>query len=291
MTKSMTASQSSNLVNARYNLSILETKFILFALTKLDSKKDTEFNDEYEIKISDLENEMLFSKDNDSKLKKFAKTLLSKPLEVKTERGWMVANWFADIEYIDGEARFLVTFSKKLKPYLLELQRTFISYNLKYILRIKSTYSIRIYQLLLEYKKFGKRTFKVSELQDILKVKKSYKLYSKFKQGILLQAQKDLEEYTDIKFEYYEEKNGGRKIDEIIFYIKKKEIIKELVTVNYEDIPQLIFDLQGLYGFKNDISFYTLYADKSLKLEKEDGTFSNFKSLKQLQYKADKGLL
>ncbi len=288
MIKSMTASQSSQLINAKYNLSTLETKFILFALTKLDSKKDTEFNDEYEIKVSDLENEMLFSKDNDSKLKKFAKTLLSKPLEVETDDGWIIANWFADIEYKRGQARFLVTFSKKLKPYLLELKNKFVSYNLKYILRLKSTYSIRIYQLLLEYKKLGKRTFKVSELQDILQVPKSLLRYSQFKQKILTQAQNDLTKYTDIEFKYSEIKIG-RKVDEIVFYIKEKEISKELVTI--EDIPDIIYNLKGLYGFKNDIDFYTQYADKSLKLEKEDGTFLHFKSLKQLEYKADKGLL
>lgn len=289
MANSITASQQFELINAKYKLTELEIKFILFALTKIDSKTDTDLT-EYEIKISELEDNMLFSKENDSRLKKLARSLLSKPLELPTQNGWIMVNWFSDIEYIKGESRFLVSFSKKLKPYLLELKNRFVSYNLKNILLLKSTYSIRIYQLLLEYKKIGARKYLVSDLQDILQVPKSLLRYSQFKQKVLEPTRKDIEKNTDIKFTY-EEIKKNRKVDEVIFYIQTNKKILKKEIVKYEDIPKIIYNLMGIMGFKNDFTFYTLYADKSIRLEKEDGTYKHFKSLKQLTYKVERGLI
>lgn len=207
--------QDYQLVNAKYKLTTAEIRFVMVALTQLEND-DTEFT-EYEIKVSELE-EKLQAEQNETRLKQFAKKLLSKPLEVPTEDGFIIANWFADIEYIKGQAKFKVSFSKKLKPYLLELKKRYVSYNLKNILPLTSSYSVRIYQMLKEYEKLKIRYIKVDELMDILQVPKSYKLYSKFKQGILQVAEKELAEHTDICFTFEEEKEG-RKVDKLILRI------------------------------------------------------------------------
>lgn len=207
--------QDYQLVNAKYKLSTAEIRFVMVALTQLEND-DTEFT-EYEIKVSELE-EKLQAEQNETRLKQFAKKLLSKPLEVPTEDGFIIANWFADIEYIKGQAKFKVSFSKKLKPYLLELKKRYVSYNLKNILPLTSSYSVRIYQMLKEYEKLKIRYIKVDELMDILQVPNSYKLYSKFKQGILQVAEREICEHTDICFTFEEEKEG-RKVDRLILRI------------------------------------------------------------------------
>jgi len=107
-------------------------------------------------------------------------------------------NWFADVEYVRGHAKFKVSISNKLKPYLLDLKKRFVKYNLRYILPLTSNYSIRIYQLLKEYENLTKRTFTVEELQDLLQVPKSYKAkYNDFKKKVLKVAEKDLIENCD----------------------------------------------------------------------------------------------
>ena len=218
MNKSMTVTQDFPLVNAKYKLNTSEIKFILTAMTQLDSVKD-EVLKEYEIKVSELE-EKLQAKQNETHLRQFAKKLMSKPLEVPTEDGWIVANWFSDIEYVRGHAKFKVRFSEKLKPYLLQLKERFVSYNLKHVLPMHSNYSIRIYQLLKEYQKLTQRTFEVEELQEILQVPKSYRPYGKFKEKVLRVAERELIEHADIFFEYDEIKEG-RRIAKIHFRIKR----------------------------------------------------------------------
>ena len=215
--------QDYQLVNARYKLNTSEIKFIMTAIAQINAD-DEEFQ-EYEIKVSELEHK-LQAEQNETRLKQFAKKLLSKPLEIPTHDGWIVANWFADIEYVRGQAKFKVTISEKLKPYLLELKKRFVKYNLKYILPLTSNYSIRIYQLLKEYEKLQKRTFTVAELQELLQVPKSLKRYSQFKQKVLKVAERELIENCDIFFEF-EEIKQQRKVTEILFRIKKNKHILE----------------------------------------------------------------
>ena len=216
--------QDHKLINAKYKLNNSEIKFILIAIAQID--KDDDELKEYEIKVSELE-EKFQTKQNETILKQFAKKLLAKPLEVPTENGWVVLNWFADIEYVRGQAKFKVSISKKLKPYLLNLKERFVKYNLKYILPLTSNYSIRIYQLLKEYEKIGNRTFAVEELQNILKVPNSLKRYDNFKRKVILIAQKELQEKTDIYFDF-EEIKTGRKVTHIKFLIFENPKNKKL---------------------------------------------------------------
>jgi hypothetical protein len=72
--------------------------------------------------------------------------------------------------------------------------------------------------MLKEYEKLKIRYIKVDELMDILQVPSSYKLYSKFKQGILQVAEREICEHTDICFTFEEEKEG-RKVDKLILRI------------------------------------------------------------------------
>lgn len=207
--------QDYQLVNAKYKLSTTEIKFVLLSLTQI--QKEDESLQEYEIKVSDIE-ERTGSEQNETRLKQFAKKMMSKPLEVPTDDGWIIANWFADVEYIRGQAKFKVSFSNKLKPYLLDLKKRFVHYNLKYILPLTSSYSVRIYQMLKEYEKLKIRYIKADELMELLQVPNSYKIYNRFKEKVLQVAEKELAEHCDICFTIEEEKEGKR-VDRLIFRI------------------------------------------------------------------------
>ncbi len=259
--------QDYHLLNARYKLNTSEIKFIMTAIAQIDAD-DKEFQ-EYEIKVSELE-QKLQAEQNETRLKQFAKRLMSKPLEIPTNDGWIVVNWFSKIEYKRGQAKFLVRIDKDLKPYLLELKKRFVKYNLKYILPLTSNYSIRIYQLLKEYEKLTKRTFTVQELQDLLQVPKSLKVYADFKRKVLKVAERELIENCDIFFEY-EEIKKGRKVNEILFRIKpnKPVLASQTSDINYNKYSKYygrtVTTAQGkkivLYIQKNDAGFLIKYTD------------------------------
>jgi plasmid replication initiation protein len=224
--------QDFKLVNAKYKLNTSEIKFIMNAIAQIDADDD-EFT-EYEIKVSDLEEKLQMAKNKHTRLKEFAKKIMSKPILIEQDNeDFTVFNWFSRIRYISKQAKFIVKIDDELKPYLLNLKNRFVKYNLKYILPLTSNYSIKIYQLLKEYEKLEKRKFKVEELQDFLQVPKSLKIYNRFKEKVLKVAERELIEHCDIFFEF-EEIKAGRKVDEILFRIKENKHIKEKEAI--EDI-------------------------------------------------------
>lgn len=259
--------QDYHLVNAKYKLNTSEIKFILTALSQIDTD-DKDFS-QYEIEVSDLE-DRLQSEQNETRLKQFAKRLMSKPLEVPTNDGWIIFNWFSKIQYVKGQSKFIVRIDKDLKPYLLELKERFVKYNLTYILPLTSNYSIRIYQLLKEYEKLTRRTFTVLELQDILQVPNSLKRYDNFKRKVLYVAEKELIENCDIFFEF-EEIKEGRKVNEILFRIKPN-------PSNILDKQPSLFDIpSNPYSRFFGRSVLTAHGTKTvLNIEKSDDVFKIF---------------
>ena len=125
-----------------------------------------------------------------------------------------------------GEVRFMIY--PKLRPYLLEAQKKFLKYKLENILNLRSSYSIRMYEILKDWlelnKRYGNKAEKIislKEFREILEIPKSYQYgnSSGIKKRILEKAKKELEQHTDIIFEY-EEIKTGRKVTHLKFTIR-----------------------------------------------------------------------
>lgn len=113
-------------------------------------------------------------------------------------------------------------FDPLLKPFLLELSSKFTSYKLANVVKLKSTYAIRIYELLKQYEDLKERTISLENLRYYLDAMDVYPNYANFKQRVLKPSQKELEQKTDISFEF-EEIKIGRKVHKIRFIIRSKK--------------------------------------------------------------------
>jgi plasmid replication initiation protein len=182
-------------------------------------------------------------------------------------------NWLSSAEYHFKEGIVELCFDPKLKPFLLKLKEKFTAYSLQIAIKFDSAYSIRIYELLKQYEKLGIRTIRVEELKQYLGIEKNkaYKKYNNLKRKVILTAYEELKEKADIYFEF-EEKKKGRKIEEIVFYIRKnpnfreekieiKENIKPEIKV-IEEKPILKVQNEELL---NKIKEYTNLTDDKLK--------------------------
>lgn len=234
------------LITARYKLSTVEQKLVLSIISMI-RPTDTDFMN-YQIPVSQFE--FLTNNDNARRLKKYCKDLMSKPLEIETERGWTLFNWFAHIEYIKNDAMLECSVSPKLKPFLLELKENFKSYDLKYILDMQSEYSIRIYELLKKAERMGYFEIDLEELQELLQVPDSFKRYDNFKRKVLQVTSIEIAKLTDIYFDFLEIKQGKR-VAKIKFIIKKNiqnltaemdyefKKFREHIIKEYEGLPVL----------------------------------------------------
>ncbi len=64
------------------------------------------------------------------------------------------------------------------------------------------------------------RRFQLSELQEILKVPKSFKIFNRFKEKVLFKAKEDINKFTDLQIDFIEKKLA-KKVVSIKFIIKK----------------------------------------------------------------------
>ena len=110
-----------------------------------------------------------------------------------------------------------------MTPYLFDLQEKFLAYGLKNILAMKSQFSIRLYEILKSYAFQKSKVFEVDELKKMLMVEgnKSYSNFADFKKRVLLPAQEEINELTDIAVSF-EPILKGRKTVKVKFDMKLK---------------------------------------------------------------------
>ncbi len=171
-------------------------------------------------------------------LKDIAHRLNKQPIEIRPEPKRVLTAYFIssfEINYKTSEVIFEI--SGQLKPFLMQLKKNFTSFDLENIPRLSSGYSIRLYELLCQYKPLGKRTFHdLDQLQQMLG--SAYEKYSHFKARVLEPTRKDITKNTNITFEYKELKEG-KKVTGLTFLIgdniPEAPILPKVLTLLFTD--------------------------------------------------------
>lgn len=224
--------KANELVEGKYKFDIWEMR-IFTKMVTLIQPDDKDFK-EYKIYLKDIIKFFGLQRDgrNYQLLKESALKLMSRIVKVVVKDADGLQELNTPIigavknpihnEEDDDNVYIKISFHPDLKPFLLALKSKYVVYDARNILRLPSTYSIRIYELLKQYEKIGRRKISVQELKEMFGVTTEYKLYANFKQRIIEKAQKDLLEHTDISFTFDEIKEG-RAVVELIFYIHSNQ--------------------------------------------------------------------
>lgn len=240
--------KSNNLVEGKYRFDIWEMRIFAKMLTIIQPN-DEDFK-RYRIYLKDIITEFSIDKNNRSyeELKRGAEKLASREIRIpmlsaegiEMELFTHIASGvksFAD----NSQGKYIeIDFHPDMKPYLLQLQNKFLMYDARNILKLPSSFSIRIYELLKQYEPIGKRKITIEDLKEMLDIQEKYSLYANLKQRVILKAQADLALFTDIRFTFDEIKRG-KSVTEIIFYIfkntdvidKRGEIFKP-IEIDYQ---------------------------------------------------------
>ncbi|WP_063255334.1 replication initiation protein [Neobacillus niacini] len=217
------------LIEANYKLGVVEQKIILCLASNIQPT-DSDFKT-YNLPIKEF-NKLLGLKGSPkySELRQITKEMMQKVFEVRINKKVIQVAWLSYVAYNESEGTIDIRFDPFLRPYLLELKKNFTSYKLENVVKLKSTYAIRIYELLKQYEKLRERTFLLVDLRKMLGAEDVYPAYGNFKQRVLVPAQKELKQKTDINFEI-EEIKVGRRVEKLKFIIisgQKKSEIKQL---------------------------------------------------------------
>lgn len=241
--------KSNFLIEASYKLSLVEQRIVM-VLASMIKQEDDEFK-KYLLNIKDFATLLdLKHKDGYSQLQLVTKKLLTRAFTIKMANGVLQIGWLSSAKYIDGEGVVELCFDPQLKPYLLQLKDRFTSYRLKNVIQLRSSFSIRIYELLKQYEKLGERTFLLKTLREYLGLEQSqYKLYGDFKRKIILVAQAELLEKTDLSFEF-EEIKVSRRVGKIRFIIKSQIPVNAGDGIDLNEINKAVIDPQLFHLFE-----------------------------------------
>ena len=175
------------------------------------------------VNIIDLNFEMIEKGNNYSLLKDDLLNLLQNPFQIPNDGGY--TNWFTYLRYEGGVIEY--KFESLLKPYLLNLKDNFTSYQLKNILSLKSAYSIRMYELLNQYKVIGRRTIEIEELRNLLNIPQGY--LNKDIVKLIKNTLKELTIKTDLTFDFeiIKDRRKFKSFEFTIQHNKKENLLSE----------------------------------------------------------------
>ena len=185
-------------------------------------------------------------------LKDIAKRLNKEPIEIPFDNGKVLNAFFLSSYMLDipnGEITFTV--SPDLVPHLTALKGNFTSYQLQYIPRLTSAYAIRLYELFNQYKKIGHRRFELEDFKKKVGAPTTY-TYNDLKKRVIVPAQIQLRENTNLAFKF-EELKTGRSVTGLQFLIFSNTPAKKNEQVELSFLIDDMNDQEEVSAFSQTI--------------------------------------
>jgi plasmid replication initiation protein len=229
--KSSLVVKSNRLIEASYRLSMVEQQLILLAVVQARENQTGLFPDA-PVTVRALDFAKMYNLDDRDgnvygQLKTALKSLFARMMVVHDtdpETGnprVSTLRWISKASYVDKSGNVQMVFASDVIPYITRLEKEFTIYRLQKIGHLTSVYAVRLYELLLQYKGIGARSFEVSTLRETLGLLDEYKLFGHLKVKVIDVAVDQINAHTDIKVKY-ETCKTGRKITHLDFKIKEK---------------------------------------------------------------------
>lgn len=253
--------KANKLIEARYSLSLNEQKLILYASSKVNNFVGDNFTI-LKMSVSDFfsYSNVDASSKNHNYIRQLAKGLMGKQLEIEYPNGgWELIQWVSRCKYEPNTGVIEFEFSPEMKPYLLKLEEHYRGYPLTQVMQLDSKYSIRLYELLIqwEYTNHKSLTIKVDELRKKMGLlDNEYERFDNFENRVIKTAVTELNNVSNI-YVTYDKIKKGRKIDKIKFKFEIKTNKNNDQIRNLEDLKNA-----GLANYIDEIK--EVFNDKKL---------------------------
>lgn len=218
------------LINASYNLELVEQRLILLSIieARLKGKGITPDN-KLTITASSYMNHFNTNRNASYKaLKEACNNLFERQFSFieKTDKGDKIVRtrWVSQVAYLENEAVVELVFSPAVAPLITLLEKNFTSYELEQVAELNSKYAVRLYEIIVAWRSAGKTPMiAIDELRDRLGVlDDEYTELKNLKARVVDFSINQINKSTDIIVSYEQHKQG-RKIIGFTFIIKQKQ--------------------------------------------------------------------
>ena len=234
------------LMNASYNLDLVEQRLILLAILEArESGKGINANDPLTVHAESYINQFGVHRTTAYQaLKDACKDLFARQFsyQEKRERGRanITSRWVSQIAYIDETATVEVIFAPAVVPLITRLEEQFSQYDIEQVSGLSSAYAVRMYELLICWRSTGKTP--VIELKEFRKrigvLDTEYTRTDNLKMRVIELALKQINEHTDITATYEQHKKG-RVIIGFSFKFKHRKKTASETPKNSDSSPRI----------------------------------------------------
>lgn len=216
-------SMANELIKAAHNLTLMEKRVLMLAISKIDSKAKPHVNSLVKLTINEFVAE--FGIDKDSAYRDIKKAV--KGVRRRYARFFSVdtdgqplehdIDWTTRANYKDSEGWIELSINGDLNPYLYELKSHFTSYKLSRASALRSVYSWRLFELLMQYKSTGLLNIGIDDFNKSLEVADSYTVdFSMLRMRVIEPAVKEIREKDGLQVNW-EAIKAGRKVKALKF--------------------------------------------------------------------------
>ena len=215
------------LINASYSLELTEQRIILLAILKARENK-TPHNQELIVTAQSYITAFNVHRNTAYKtLKTACDNLFTRQFTYQRYNSngnieQVRSRWVQSVIYAENESYIKIKFTDEILPLVTMLEKHFTSYELQQVANLKSVHSIRLYELLIQYRTVGKIEISLDDLRLKLGINESeYPRMDNFKNRVLDVGIQQINEHSDITVKYNQVKTG-RQITGFIFTFKQK---------------------------------------------------------------------
>ncbi len=184
------------MIESKWKLNLIQSKIFAYLISKIH--KDDETIKSYTFSIKQLFLDLNMHEKSYEKLYKATGSIIQKGYtEIIRKDGGIHQGVIFTADYDKNRTKITMNLNEHLIPHLIKLTSKFTQYELENILKLNSRYAIRIYEYCV-YVRGAKRkecviNITIAELRKNLNIdKKKYKLFSNFKNRILVPARKEI---------------------------------------------------------------------------------------------------
>jgi plasmid replication initiation protein len=228
------------LINAAYRLDLTEQRLILMSTVR--AREDGEgitADKPLKVRAEDYADQFKVTRQAAYMALKEATTGLFErqfTYEQLTKRGnveVVKSRWVSQVSYIEQEGTVSIVFAPSVVPLITRLEKEFTRYDLEQVSGLKSTYAVRLYELLISWRRAGKTPeIDLATLRGRLGVEPDeYVRMHHFKAKVLDYALKQINEHTDITAAYEQHKKG-RTISGFSFSLTTKSLTRDPNTID-----------------------------------------------------------
>lgn len=246
------------LINASYNLDLVEQRLILLAIVEArESGKGINANDPLTVHAESYINQFGVHRNTAYQaLKDACDDLFARQFSYQSlsEKGNVInhkSRWVSEVAYIDNEAVVRLIFAPAIVPLITRLEEQFTKYEIQQISNLTSAYAVRLYEILIAWRSTGKTPLITiyDFRQKIGVLETEYKRMYDFKKYVLDIALKQVNEHTDIIVNVEQHKTG-RSITGFSFSFKQKKPVTDTtnnighdkeIKINLTDAQRYLF--------------------------------------------------